>query len=69
MAGNSGLTQYNGYSYTMKQELSSGSNSHASEAFNNILNQCIYDGWKTGTWESDGQWYWIQIYSGCLYEG
>jgi hypothetical protein len=49
----------------MQQQASGGNNSYSSTAFKDILDFCLSDGWTTGTWYQDGQWYWMATEWAC----
>lgn len=51
----------------MQQQPYNGNNNDYLNAFDDILDFCLIDGWTTGTWDDDydGQWYWMAAESGC----
>jgi alpha-galactosidase len=49
----------------MQQQAYQGRNSNLGSAIEDILDFCLLDGWTTGTYASDGQWFWMAAEPAC----
>ncbi|KAL1964378.1 hypothetical protein VTN77DRAFT_7063 [Rasamsonia byssochlamydoides] len=49
----------------MQQQSNQGQNNDYLIAYQDILDFCLLDGFTTGTWYDDSQWYWMAAEPGC----
>jgi alpha-galactosidase len=49
----------------MQQQSNQGKNNDYLIAYQDILDFCLLDGFTTGTWYDDSQWFWMAAESGC----
>lgn len=49
----------------MQQQSNQGKNNDYLIAYQDILDFCLLDGFTTGTWYDDSQWYWMAAEPGC----